>query len=239
MNRFALHHHEAIAFSYSCFDRMILRGGVPCFQHTQCGGTIHWLLHHHRQAPQLDRAYVARIANDYQRWVAEYAHTAGLEIVVPRRDDRREDLVKPYFQQLGQRHGVAVILKAREPERVAWYYAKAKHSEVERHYVDLYYFYLNDPDCGHRFLRICPYFPCTISAWLNGHHWLARQLEREGIAFDQRDNLLTACAQPQRLQELSDAFAPADIVAPVERWLAQSHLPPARGRRPTLRPPHG
>ncbi len=221
MNRFELHHHDAISFAYSCFDRMILKGSIPGFQHTHRGGTINWFLRHHRQAPELNRAYFARIATDYHHWVEEYAHQEGLDIIAPRRDDRREDLVKPYFQQLGRRHGVAVILRAREPERVVWYYAKSNHLEVEPHYVNLYYFYLNDPDCGHMFLRVCPYFPFNISVWLNGHNWLACQLKHAGIAFDKRDNLFAACAQPQRLQELSDAFAPADIIAPVDQWISR------------------
>jgi hypothetical protein len=221
MNRFQLHHHEAISFAYSCFDRMILKGSILGFQHTQCGGTIYWFLRHHRQAAQLNRAYFAKIANDYHHWVDDYAQAAGIDIVTPQRKDRREDLVQPYFQQLGGRHGVAVILKAREPERVAWYFAKSNRIEVERRWVNLYYFYLNDPDCGHMFLRVCPYFPFNISVWLNGHNWLAGHMQRQGIAFDKRDNVFVACAQPQRLQELSDAFGPADIVAPVDKWVAR------------------
>jgi hypothetical protein len=221
MNRFQLHHHDAIDFSYSCFDRMILRGGIPSFQHTERGGTIHWFLRTRRQAPTINRAYFGRIAADYHSWVVQYAQTSGIDIVDSNKDDRREELVEPYFQQLGTRSGVAVILKAREPERVAWHLARANRIEVKRNWVNLYYFYLNDPQCGRMFLRICPYFPCNIGVWLNGHNWLANQLQREGIAFEKRDNLFTACARPERLQELADAFAPTDISAPVDYWLAQ------------------
>jgi hypothetical protein len=221
MNSFQYHHEDAISFSYSCFDRLILNGYVPQFQHTACGASIHWFLCKRRNAPQLNRAYFAKIASDYHQWVQKYAATAGIDILEPNKTDRRENLVEPYFQQLGTRPGVAVILKAREPERIAWYFARSKLIEVERHSVKLYYFYINDPHCGHMFVRICPYFPCNISVWLNGHNWLASQLQREGIAFEKRDNLFTACAQPQRLQELSDAFAPVDILGPVESWLAR------------------
>jgi hypothetical protein len=221
MNNFQYHHEDAISFSYSCFDRIILNGYVSQFQHTACGASIHWFLCKRRNAPQLNRAYFAKIASNYHQWVQQYAATAGVDIVEPNKTDRRENLVEPYFQQLGTRPGVAVILKAREPERVAWYFARSKLIEVARQCVKLYYFYLNDPSCGRMFVRICPYFPCNISVWLNGHNWLASQLQREGIAFQKRDNLFTACAQPQRLQELSDAFAPADILGPVESWLAR------------------
>src|SRR5271170_343059 len=114
MNSFQLHHDDAISFSYSCFDRIILNGFIPAFQHTACGASIHWFLCRRRQAPQLNRAYFAKIASDYHHWVEEYAATAGLDIIEPAMTDRRENLVEPFFQQLGTRHGVAVILKARE-----------------------------------------------------------------------------------------------------------------------------
>jgi hypothetical protein len=224
LNRFHQHHHDSIAFGYSCFDRMILKGYMRSFQHTKCGGVIHWFLRNHRQAPEVNRAYFAKIASTYRDWVNQYAYQAGIDILEPEKNIRQEDLVAPYFQQLGTRPGVAAIVRTRQLERVAWYYARSKHIAVDCHSVYLYYFYLNDPCCGHMFVRICPHFPFHIRVWLNGHNWLACQLQREGIAYQKRDNLFVACAQPQRLQELSDAFAPADITAAVERWVA--HLLP-------------
>jgi hypothetical protein len=221
MERFVNHHLDLISFSYSCFDRLLLRGIIPAFQHTSCGGTINWFLRTHRNVSKISRAAFARIANDYHVWVGQYAQQAGIPIIEPERDVRREEWVEPYFQHLGPQPGVAVILKAREAERIAWHYAKENNVLVSQRYVNLYYFYLNDPQCGRLFLRICPYFPFNLRVWLNGHNWLAAQLHKEGIAFEKRDNLFVACAQPQRLQELSDAFAPAHIIQPVESWLAR------------------
>jgi len=221
MNRFEHHHRDSISFSYSCFDRMIFNGYIPSFQHSACGGTIYWFLRNHRQAPWLDRAYFASISRDYHQFVQDYASTEGIDIVTPEKDARREELVAPYFAQLGNHPGIAVILKARESERIAWYFAKTCRTSVERRFIDLYYFYINDPQCGPMFLRICPYFPFNISVWLNGHNWLACQLKKEGIAFEQRDNLFVACSNRQRLQELSDAFAPAHVLGSVESWLAR------------------
>jgi hypothetical protein len=221
MNRFHHHHRDSILFGYSCFDRMILNGCILPFMHTERSGTICWFLRTHRQIEQLSRSAFAKISRDYHDWVRSHAQQTGVDIVLPERGACREDLVEPYFRQLGQRSGVAVILKAREAERVAWYHAKTKDIAVDRRYVDLYYFYLNDPQCGRMFLRICPYFPFNISVWLNGHNWLKCQLDKEGIAFQTRDNLFVECARPERLQELSDAFAPADIVPTVDTWLSR------------------
>jgi len=220
MNRFEKHHRLAIDFGYSCFDRMVFNGYIPAFQHSACGGTIYWFLRRHRKAPPLGRAYFSKISRDYHDFVEQRASADGIDIITPDKGDRREELVEPFFQQLGARRGVAVILKAREAERIAWYFARTRRTSIERRYVDLYYFYLNDPQCGRMFLRICPYFPFNIKVWLNGHNWLACQLQRENIGFEKSDNLFTRCDNPQRLQELADAFSANDIVQRVESWLA-------------------
>jgi hypothetical protein len=221
MNRFQQHHRDSIVFGYSCFDRMILNGSIRAFQHTTCAGSIVWFLRTHRHIEEVSRAAFARISREYHDWVWQLALRTGVEIVEPEKDARREELVEPYFRQLGERTGIATILKAREGERVAWYYAKTGDIAVDRHHVDLYYFYLNDPQLGRMYLKICPYFPFNISVWLNGHNWLKCQLQKEGIAFQTRDNLFVECARPERLQELSDAFAPTDIVPTVETWLSR------------------
>ena len=145
MNRFQHHHRDSILFGYSCFDRVILNGSIVPFMHTARAGSIVWFLRTHRHIEELSRAAFARISRDYHNWVREYALQTGIEIVEPEKDARREDLVEPYFRQLGERTGIATILKAREGERVAWYYAKTGDIAVDRHHVDLYYFYLNDP----------------------------------------------------------------------------------------------
>jgi hypothetical protein len=221
MNRFQHHHRDSIVFGYSCFDRVILNGYIVPFMHTERAGTIVWFLRTRRHIEKLSRAAFAGISRDYHDWVREHALQTGVEIVVPAKGIRREDLLEPYFRQLGQRTGIATILKAREPERVAWYHAKTNRIAVDRHHVDLYYFYLNDPQCGRMYIKICPYFPFNISVWLNGHNWLKCQLQKEDIAFQTRDNLFVECARPERLQELSDAFAPADIVPTVDGWLSR------------------
>ena len=164
------------------------------------------------------------IANKYHDWIDDYAAKRQLDILQPQQNPdllkvSREDLVEPYFQKLGQHEGVAVILKLREPERIACYHARTNDIAIMRRNVLLYYFYLNDRDCGRMFLRICPYFPFNITIWLNGHNWLKQQLDHEAIAYQSCDNLFTACERPERLQQLSDAFAPEHIVHSVDAWM--------------------
>jgi hypothetical protein len=219
LNAFVRHHAPAIAFTYSCFDRLLLHGYIRALQF---GGSIVSFLRHHRPAKLVSPGYLCGISQNYHRWVEEQARPAGLDLVTPPPDVRRHDWVEPYYHRLGAQPGVAVILKCRERARVATCYpSRGFHIEPAWRYVNLYYFYLQDAELGRLWLRLCPYFPFDTQVCLNGHEWLASQLRRQGIAFGKDDNAFLACDDPARLQALADAFGPAQIVAAVEPWLVR------------------
>jgi hypothetical protein len=221
LHAFVRHHQRWLHFGYSCFDRILCRAFIPALQSL---GTVVHFLKGARQAPALTPAYFRRISADYHTFIAAEAQQAGVAIVEPPRDVRRADWVAPFFQNLGTRPGLAVILKCRERAPVVVSYPKqGNHLEREWRFVNLYYCYLRDPELGRLFVRLCPYFPFPVEVCLNGHEWLAQQLRRAGVAFRQRDNAFTDCADPRRLQELADAFGPAHLRAALdpllERWL--------------------
>jgi len=235
MNRFQLHHHDSIQFAYSCFDRIILNGAVQQFMHTKKAGTMRWFLRTYRNAEPLHRRFFAGLSRAYHQQVEQFAREAGVTIATPPKDVRREDWVEAFYQRFAQpgivsgaasgstaaaaNAGVAVILRAREAEQIAVHYAMIDNLAIVRRYVDLYYFYLQDPCFGRMYLRVCPYFPFNVQVWINGHHWLECRLREEGIACERRGNLFVACANPHRLQELSDSFGPEDILRCVEPWI--------------------
>src|ERR1051325_4222021 len=70
------------------------------------------------------------------------------------------------------------------------------------------------------FDRICPYLPFSARVCLNQHHWLARRMAEEGIDFQQCTNAFLRCANPARLQQLSDSLTPRDLLTCGQKWLA-------------------
>jgi hypothetical protein len=197
MNRFVDHHRQSIAFSYACFDRLLING---ILQPLQSGGNVRRCFAQ-RQTPVTKKPLIG-LSSQYHHWLAQQAATWGIDIVPVDHDHdgRREELVRPYFQRPPGPHGLAVILRSREPERIAVRYpSRGNWVEVERRWVSLYYFYLRDPQCGPLFLRVCPYFPFNLRAWLNGQDWLARRLAAEGIGFRKIDNAFVSCDDPRRL----------------------------------------
>jgi hypothetical protein len=221
VNRFVEHHRDSIRFEYSCFDRILLNAII---QPLQQPAIIVGFLERYRQVPAITKAYLRQISEDYHQWVQRLAAARGLSIVEPPKGVRREQWVEPYYQALGDQDGIAVILKSRENARVAVSYATSgggNRIEVCPRFVWQYYFYRRDRDFGRMFVRICPYFPFNARVCLNGHEWLARQVQRAGVDVRQQANAFLECSDPDRLQHLADALAPAQIVAGAERWLAE------------------
>jgi hypothetical protein len=64
------------------------------------------------------------------------------------------------------------------------------------------YHYYQHPEVGLMHIRVQSWFPFSVDVCLNGRQWLARQLDRVGIAYHKRDNCFTwieDCRAAQRL----------------------------------------
>jgi len=230
MNDFVRHHRESIRFGYRCFDRMLCNVMI---QRLQWPAAVYRFLTDARHAHDITPSYFRSISSQYHRWLADRALTLGLPVVEPPSRVRRDEWVEPFFRSLHGEDGTAVILKCRERARLAMTFRRGHHIEMAWRYVYVYYFYLQDPQCGRMFLRLCPYFPFNAQVCLNGHEWLARRLRQEGIAFRQKDNAFVDCVDPQRLQELADTFSPEPIIQAVNHALTQwlPYFTPAERQR--------
>jgi hypothetical protein len=219
MNDFVRHHRELIGFGYHCFDRMLCNVMI---QRLQWPSAVYHFLKESRQAGDLTPRYFRGISAQYHRWLEERALALDVPIVEPPPKVRREEWVEPFFRNLHGEDGTAVILRCREPARVAISLpSRGNWIDLVWRYVNLYYFYLQDPHCGRMFLRLCPYFPFNAQVCLNGHEWLACRLRHEGIPFRQKDNAFVDCADPRRLQELANSFSSEPIVQTVDHIVSQ------------------
>jgi hypothetical protein len=177
-----------------------------------------------RRVPSITNGYFRHVSEDYHRFVARLAAEQRIPIVQPPKWVRREDWVEPFYQRLGTRFGIAVILKSRENARIAVSYATPRGGnriEVLTRFVWQYYFYLRDEEWGRMFVRISTYFPFNARVCLNQHEWLARRLTTEGIHFRKPSNAFVQCSDPQRLQHLAESLRPSDLEVPIQRWLRE------------------
>jgi hypothetical protein len=72
-------------------------------------------------------------------------------------------------------------------------------------------------------LRVQSWFPFQVTVCLNGRLWLARQLDRAGIGYVQRDNSFLWLADLARAQRLADQQARAPFASAMEKLLRACH----------------
>jgi hypothetical protein len=68
-----------------------------------------------------------------------------------------------------------------------------------------HYFYFQHPEFGLMHLRLQTWFPFQVMVCVNGRLWLARQLDRAGVGYVQRDNSFVWIEDLPRAQALAQA----------------------------------
>jgi hypothetical protein len=85
------------------------------------------------------------------------------------------------------------------------------------------YHYYQHPEIGLMHIRVQSWFPFSVDVCINGRQWLARQRDRAGIGYRQRDNCflwIEDCAAAQKL--LAEQLA-SHWPALLQSFLALAH----------------
>jgi hypothetical protein len=155
------------------------------------------------------------------------AQAAGIEVqyLAKSKGVRKEALIEAVLAQRGRQPGLVHILSVMESCTTfkPWHDKTTGKTGVKLvpGKCATYYFYLMDEELGLIYVRVPTWLPCRLQIYFNAHHWLARQLQREGIAFRMEDNAFVECADWKRAQELAQSFQ-------VSRWEQKFHELAAR-----------
>jgi len=219
MNAFFEHHKDSIRFGYRCFDRLLLNGLIQPFQQPE---RVIGFFNFYRQQYPVSQDVLRDIAAQFQNWVVNRSQKWDVPILEAP-ESRRDEFIKPYFRK-AKPDTVVAIVKGREPARIMIAIGNNKddrwHLQIAQRWVVQYNFYVNDKRWGPMFVRMCPYLPFSARVCLNQHHWLAQRMQEEGIDFQQCTNAFLRCANPARLQQLSDSLTPRDLLTCGQKWLA-------------------
>jgi len=204
-------------------DRMYLNAYVPLLQ-TGGGVTSFFRRLGHQFASSglmapLSRAFVAA--------VERYAKNHAIDVVTFKKGERKDNVTQQYLKTWSGHEGVLYIGKAQEKASV-FRTQKRRNEQTGRSYawlvrstamVNHYYFYAVDADFGPFFIKFCSYFPYGAKLCINGHEYVKRQLEKEGIGYEPLDNGILRCDDPVRLQQLCDDLSAEKIEALFRKWL--------------------
>lgn len=83
------------------------------------------------------------------------------------------------------------------------------------------YYYFIDRELGLMHVRLQTWAPFTCQVYANGHDYVARQLKKKGIAFEQVDNAFVTLADPAAAQRCADRFAKLPWPKILERYARQ------------------
>ncbi len=118
------------------------------------------------------------------------------------------NLARRHYEQAPDKTGLVCAFSAVEPCKTTTVKPNrtSKHLEVTSRTTKCkhYYFYYNDEEFGRMFLRIQTWFPYNVQIYLNGHEYLSRLLQSEGIPYSMYNNSFSYIEDFDRAQEMAD-----------------------------------
>jgi hypothetical protein len=207
-----------LALVYHCFDRIVILGHIPLL--TRPENIVHFFRDVHHAGP-ITKEVLRRRTDDYNRWVDAFTRNHKIPSEWAEKGVRKEDYVRPYLQRMERqnRFGVFFILKSMEVGPS--FRSSAPRFPVEdpdyriigsqRCRYTHYYFYIRDEVLGAFSMCVGSFLPFQVTYYLNGHHYIERELLRGRIDYRKDDNAFLAVADPAALQAAADRLS-ADII---------------------------
>lgn len=225
METFAKLFGSLVVFVYHCFDRMVILGHMPLLIRPE--HIVHFFRDVHGTYPITKEALRQR-TDEYHRWVDAFARNQDIPVEWAQKGVRKEEYVRPALHRMErqQRFGVYFILKSMEMGP-SFRISMPKFPTADPHYRLIapqrgrythYYFYIRDEVLGPMLLCVGSFLPFHITYYLNGHHFIERELLRLGLRFRKDDNAFLAAADPAALQAAADRLSPTIIRQRLEHW---------------------
>ena len=215
---------------YHCFDRIVIQGYLPLL--TREAHIVHFFRDVHHLYP-ITKEVLRQRTHEYQHWVEAFARNHHIPLQWPEKDMkkkglRQEDYVRPFglAMERRKRFGVYFIFKVMEQGPTfrscpPTYPTDDPHYRIlKRHWSPYthYYFYIRDEVLGPMILCVGSFLPFPARYWINGHSFIASELQRRGIRFRKDDNAFLGVSNPQALQAAADRLSPEIIRPRLDYW---------------------
>lgn len=140
---------------------------------------------------------------------------------------RKEQVAREIAQKDGITSGLIAVLSCVEPCRT---YTVGGNRQTKMLEAQLgfgkclhYYFYHFHPVFGFLHLRLQTWFPFLIHICLNGRYWLAHQMRRLGMRYQQQDNCFTWIEDLAQAQRLLDQQRNTAWAVELEKLVLENH----------------
>jgi hypothetical protein len=219
-NAFLVKFASSIIAVLGCHDRILFRGHLPFSHEAQLNRFVDDILRIKRKdflafAEEKSELLVQHAKDFAARHHAPYLYLQGRQ--------RKEDLIGQQIRDRRLSDGLVCVLCCLETCRTVklrYGQGRPRLAFANRPQRVLYFYFL-DPAFGLRHVRLQTWFPFTTSVCLNGHDWLARQLQQAGIGFVQHDNAFTQLDDPAKAQSLADGLSRLRWVKILDGWVQE------------------
>lgn len=189
-----------------CYDRIVIQGTIPgiCY----AGGMTSYLYFKKIRIfdyPKFTEPFKNQIRDNAEK----IAQSNDLQIqFLPKRNIRKETIIKNILDQRGNHPGLVHIFSAMEacPSYKPWHSKKTGKTYLKSVQGKClhYYFYLIDPQLGLCYVRVPTWCPFRLQVYFNGHNQLSALLEQKGIDHSLLDNAIVKSDSFAKAQQLSD-----------------------------------
>lgn len=199
-------HQHRVLGTLSGFDRVLFRGTLRTISYVQgAEGFLSAKSILHKDFIPFARACTTELVAHAEH----VAEAAGRPYVYLKSSSvSKEDRAREIAQRDGIHKGLICVLYAVEPCMGFDIYRNrdTKHLDLvsRQRKCRFFYFYYMDREFGLMHVRLQSWFPFEVQVCLNGRSYLAKQMDREGIAYERRRNCFPCIENLPRAQELMD-----------------------------------
>lgn len=204
MEKFIARHRALVSSVLTGFDRLVFRGSLRALRHLGIYGFLRGA-----GVRLVDFGKFAQLTTERVKEAAlAEANKQGRPVLYlesPRTN--KEELARDLLREKPRSEpGLICTFKAVEPcMRFEYHRSRDLDARGLRlragKCLHIYHYYLH-PDFGFMHLRLQTYLPFDMQVCMNGREWLARQLIRRGVGFEQADNCLTRLDAPELAQQV-------------------------------------
>jgi hypothetical protein len=206
MQQFIKRHQKDIHGVLSGLDRIRFRGTIRWLGSVRGVETFMW-----ERKVRLTQftAWAKGLTNQIVEASERIAAAAGRPMMYLRSSSvSKEELALQIAKSDRISEGLVCVFKCVEPCHTFKVGPNAKTKRIELRQIPAkcshYYFYMLHPQFGLVHLRLQTWLPFTIHVCLNGREWLAQELRRRKIGFQQRDNCFVWIKNIAAAQSLAD-----------------------------------
>jgi hypothetical protein len=203
VQKFIDKYSDLITGTLSCFDRVVFKGYLPL----GWPEAMEKLLYRQGLLIKDFKDFVSQQAQRIRDHAEAFAKQHGRPCLWIGYGDKDAE-ARAIAERDGITQGLICVLRAVEtcPSfKVAYGEGRPDLVNKQRRCLCLYFYFL-DPQFGLMHVRLQTWFPLTVQICINGHSWLACQLDKAGIGYRRIDNAFLTIDDPQRAQKLAQKF---------------------------------